>query len=219
MINGGRIHPYARHHKHHMQGGDIFTTENLKLGLKYGPGIVNAAVNAAPAIASGTLATASALNYGYQHFVNNGQETPQTAFNAKVIKEASDALKNNYGHSAAGLASELASRSYQTTGDPVQKKDFGLPTLSIIAPPPLIGRSGRPFGPKQLWDKRPGRARFKRSLKPLHSSSSSKPPQRTKKAGSKKKKGVRRKGGALINNTGADSHPSAHGYNWTSVQH
>lgn len=202
MINGGRIHPYTRHHKHHMQGGDIVST-----------------LAQIPAAASGILALGAAANYGYQHFYNNGQETPWTANNAKFIKESSDALKHNYGHSAAGLASELASRSYQTTGDPVQKKDFGLPTLSIIAPPPLVGRSGRPFGPKQLWDKRPGRARFKRSLKPLHSSSSSKPSKRTKKPVSKKKKPVRRKGGALINNTGADAHPSAHGYNWISTQH
>lgn len=203
MINGGRIHPYARHHKHHMQGGGFVET-----------------VGALPAAASAILGGLSAANYLYQQYANGGQETPQTAHNAKVIRELSDPLHKHFKHDAAGLASDLAQKSYLTTGEPVQKKDFGLPTLSLYAPPPLVGRSNRPpFTPKALHDKRPGRARFKRSLKPLHSSSSSKSSKPTKKAGSKKRKKVRRKGGALINNTGADNHPSAHGYNWTSVQH
>lgn len=211
MINGGRIHPYARHHKHHMQGGDIFTPENVRLGLKYGP-----------AAASAAFAVPGIVNYAYRAFTDDGRERPAADYVAKRAGEFFDSVGKSSGLEGAKLSADLFRKSNATTGEPIQKKDFALPTLSFIAPPPLIGRSGPGFTPRTLWDKRPGRARFQRSLKPLHSSSASKRSPISKKPSSKKKKPARkkvhRKGGALINNTGADSHPDAHGYNWTSVQ-
>lgn len=196
MIAGGRIHPYARDHKPHMQGGDLGST------------LVTAA-----AVAPYAIAGAAGVHKIYDDYTKG---VPLSETFKGFVSSARDAYPRN---APLNLADRLVQSSHQTTGEPIQKKDFGLPTLSILAPPPLVGRSGRAFGPKQLWDKRPGRVRFRRSLKPLHSSSRSKPHQATKKTTSKKRKKVRRRGGALINNTAADGNLSSNGFNYISVQH